>query len=175
MGAHFGFYTLIAAIRVGPKGIVLSFGPNTYNFRVLRLNVLINRLRKAKLFKVALADRSGIAYLGIPRGRMTGENILVVEPAQAKCGEYVQLERFDNLIENLGISEVDVVKIDVEDSEYLVLEGFGEYLNRCKHIILEIHPEKIIKLRTNPKTLYRLLKRRGFNLHLLDSKHEWYP
>ncbi len=175
VGAHFGFYTLIAAVRVGPKGFVFSFKPSSFNFRVLKLNILLNKLKNVRIFKVALSDKGGRACLGIPKGRMSGEDTLAIEPTQAERGEYVKMKRFDEIARQLSINKIDVVKVDVEGAEYLVLKGFDRYLDKCKHIILEVHPEKMIKLRSNPRSLYQLLEERGFSLYLLDSKHGIMP
>lgn len=37
VGAHYGFYTLLAAKKAGDEGTVLSFEPSKENFRVLKL------------------------------------------------------------------------------------------------------------------------------------------
>ncbi|AEM38544.1 methyltransferase FkbM family [Pyrolobus fumarii 1A] len=170
VGAHFGFYTLIAAAKVGKSGLVMAFEPSKTNFRVLRVNILANRLTNVKLYKVALADENGRAVLGVPRGRLSGENTLAVNPSQAEQLEVVEVRRFDEIAEEEGISKVDVVKIDVEGAEYKVLKGFGNYLDTCKYIILEVHPSQMVKLGTSPKELYALLNRHGYNLYWLDKK-----
>jgi hypothetical protein len=36
VGAHYGFYTLIAASRVGPRGLVLAFEPSKLNLKVFK-------------------------------------------------------------------------------------------------------------------------------------------
>jgi hypothetical protein len=42
LGAHVGYYTLLAARRVGPEGRVFAFEPNPDNFRLLVKNIESN-------------------------------------------------------------------------------------------------------------------------------------
>jgi FkbM family methyltransferase len=46
--------------------------------------------------------------------------------------------RFDDISKHIGLSTVDLVKIDVEGHTHEVLEGFGESLRRTKAIQLEL-------------------------------------
>ena len=47
------------------------------------------------------------------------------------------------MLKKLNVTEVDILKIDVEGAEPEVIEGASEYLlnGRFKHIILEWNPE----------------------------------
>jgi len=51
--------------------------------------------------------------------------------------EYVNMIRLDEYIEENNITTFDFIKIDVEGSEYLVLDGLGKYLDKFKFIQIE--------------------------------------
>ena len=73
------------------------------------------------------------------------------------------------LIDELGVAEVDYVKMDIEGAEKEVLAAAGSWLPRVRSIKVEVHPEKA-------STLYPLgnciddLERHGFACSL-DTRH----
>ncbi len=60
VGAHFGFYTVMMARRVGPTGGVYAFEPEPGSFAKLACHIRLNGLEDhCKVFPVALSDRAG--------------------------------------------------------------------------------------------------------------------
>jgi FkbM family methyltransferase len=55
----------------------------------------------------------------------------------------VQTTTLDSELDRLGISSVDVLKIDIEGHETAAIEGMNVALadRRIRHILLEVHPE----------------------------------
>lgn len=104
---------------------------------MLKLNVALNRLRNVELLNIGLWDRDAEAHMGIPRGRVSGENTLAMDVKQSDRVEIVKLVRFDTIAKEMNIDVVDFVKIDVEDAEFHVIKGFGPYLDKCKYILLK--------------------------------------
>lgn len=51
--------------------------------------------------------------------------------------EMVDMIRLDDYINENGIKNLDFIKIDVEGSEYLVLDGMGDYIDKFKFIQVE--------------------------------------
>jgi FkbM family methyltransferase len=80
----------------------------------------------------------------------------------------IETFRFDIIAEQLGVAEIDFVKIDVQGFEYEVLEGFGKRLDDILCIELEAHLSSIYK---NEKTLFHIneyLSSKGFFLRHLE-------
>jgi len=170
VGAHYGFYTLLAAVRVSSSGKVLAFEPSKENFRVLKLNIALNKLRNVEPLNVGLWDRETKAYIGIPRGGASGENTLAIDVKRSDRVETAKLLRFDTLAREMNVDVIDLVKIDVEGAEFHVIKGFGSYLEKCKYILLEVHPQHMAKLGSSPMAMYNYLKKMGFQVYLLG---EW--
>src|SRR5882762_8210273 len=61
VGANIGFYTIWAALRVGPEGRVFSFEPNPLATAFLERNIELNELRNVNLYHVALGGSDGMA------------------------------------------------------------------------------------------------------------------
>lgn len=59
VGAHVGFYTLLAARAVGPSGRVVAFEPVPRNLRYLRRHIALNHITNADVLDVAVGDVAG--------------------------------------------------------------------------------------------------------------------
>ena len=76
IGAHHGFYTLLASKCVGPTGSVIAFEPSPRERKALRLNVRLNRCKNVSIQGLALGDEETQADLFLVEGRQTGCNSL---------------------------------------------------------------------------------------------------
>lgn len=168
VGAHYGFYTVLAAHRVGPRGRVFSFEPSSYNFRVLSLNVWLNGYDNVRLFNCALGDRKEVARLGIPRGARSGDNTIAIGN-NAIHVEAINVTRFDSVMKEANVGGIDLVKVDVEGAEFMVLGGFGKFLGTTKFMIIEVHPQRMRALGTYVESLYALLGKSRFRTFLIHG------
>ena len=65
IGAHIGWYSLLASRRVGKEGIVYAFEPEPISFNILVKNIKLNDITNIVPIKKALSDSSGIQLLYI--------------------------------------------------------------------------------------------------------------
>lgn len=121
IGAAAGYYTLLAARLVGPRGRVIAFEPNPTNLRYLRAHIERNRLPFVAVHPLALADHNGTARFG--GGTGTGTDRL-----HDRGAIEVAVRRLDDLAETEPLAPQHL-KIDVEGAELAVLRG-GEKLIR---------------------------------------------
>src|SRR5256885_2002345 len=63
VGAHIGFYTLIASRLVGPMGAVHAFEPFEPNLMRLRASVVLNSAKNVTVHGVAISDHVGQSML----------------------------------------------------------------------------------------------------------------
>jgi FkbM family methyltransferase len=138
-GANDGLYTLFAARALGPEGLVLSFEPSAREFSRLERNVALNGFTNVSLFCAALADRDGEAGLRIAGHEHEGQNTLgdfVHQGISAVRTERVSTRSLDSMALELGLSRLDVIKLDVEGAEARVVEGALDSLRRFRPVIL---------------------------------------
>lgn len=138
IGAHHGFYTLLASLRVGPRGRVVAFEPSPRERRLLWQHLRLNRCRNVSVESFALGSQPTEAELFLVEGRETGCNSLrppsVNELTRAIR---VPVQTLDNFLRQGGIGHVDFIKMDVEGAELEVLRGATELLNgRERPVIL---------------------------------------
>jgi hypothetical protein len=63
LGAHIGYFSLVAGRLVGPRGLVLAFEPDPRNFELLLANVWRNGLANVVRFPWAVGEASCFASL----------------------------------------------------------------------------------------------------------------
>jgi FkbM family methyltransferase len=148
IGAHHGFYTLLASRKVGPQGRVLAVEASPRERERLGAHLRINGCKNVEIDARALGEIEGDAELYLVHGSQNGCNSLrkpqVSEPTEAIP---IHVERLDSVLRDHRITAVDFVKLDVEGSELAVLKGASELLrNRPRPAILA----EVQDVRTNP-------------------------
>jgi FkbM family methyltransferase len=127
LGAHIGYYTLLAAGLIGPRGRVFAFEPHPRNAWYLRQHVRMNRCGNVEVVEQAAYDRTGAERFdpgsGTGTGRVTRSGAISVRAV-----------RLDDFVAERGVIPT-VVKIDVEGGERAVLDGGAEVLRRCRPVI----------------------------------------
>jgi FkbM family methyltransferase len=123
VGAHVGFYTLLASDLVGPVGKVFAFEPVPENLSCLREHIRINGVHNVSVFESAVAERSGWEYFERGTSSSTGR-------IYANGSLRVRAVSLDALRAQSGISGPDVIKIDVEGAEYRVLCGARDLIGK---------------------------------------------
>lgn len=139
IGGNVGFYTILAARLVGPKGSVVAFEPEAMNFSRLQANVLLNDLHNVIACPFALSDHIGSASLQL-QSHNAGEGAhALVDGAQD--GTTVFLLTLDSAIKIFDLPPPNHVKIDVETHEEPVLAGMTETLTslNLRTVALEAH------------------------------------
>lgn len=131
IGAHHGFYTLLASKKVGPFGRVLAFEPSPRERKRLYRHVKLNLCKNVKVWDCALGRARGTAGLFVVDGSETGCNSLRRPNASGATKTLsVSVSSLDECLEQEGIEHVDFVKLDVEGGEIEVLSGATRLLDR---------------------------------------------
>lgn len=169
IGANFGYYTLLGAQAVGPRGQVYSFECNPRLYKLLRRSVMVNGLSAiAKTFPHAVADKRGKTTLTFDLEFSGGGTTLDVRHASEWTRESVEIESCP--LDELVPADVapDVLKIDVEGAEPLVLAGARRILDnrRLQLVIVEFYAPSIART-LPPLEFLQSLASQGFVLQTL--------
>jgi FkbM family methyltransferase len=138
VGAHVGFYTLMAAKRVGPEGRVFSFEPDPDTCRRLVRNVRANAglAPKIRVFESAVSDREGVAQIYRTTPGNMGANTLT--PGGGAPAMPVVTTTLDRMFADESIDPGRaLVKIDAEGGELIALRGFqGTLSGKAKPVLV---------------------------------------
>ena len=130
-GAHHGLYTLLASKRVRWHGRVIAVEPSPRECARLEKHLRLNRCSNTDLVACALGEDPGEMDLYLVDGVQDWCNSLrppaVDEPVRTIR---VSVRRLDDVLEKLGVSKVDFLKLDVEGAELSVLYGAMKLLHR---------------------------------------------
>jgi len=130
VGAHVGYYTVMAARRVSPGGLVLAFEPSPRNYELLLANVWRNGLTNVACFPWAVSDQPGFIDLFLDE-RNTGDN-RIFRSARHGPAVHVRAVALDALPSIRP--PIDVVKIDVQGAEEAAIAGMNGLLARSPSV-----------------------------------------
>lgn len=156
VGAYVGIYTLRSAKKVGDNGRVYAFEPNPSPFIHLVSNVKINRIRNVSCFFTALGDRIGkTCFYTFDEKNINLESSSLFKSHLKKWNKgftktEVNMTTLDNVVKQLGLSRIDIAKIDVEGAEEIVLRGAKNTLSDgiIDKLIVEAHEYDIPSKKT---------------------------
>ena len=126
VGAHVGAFALGAAKKAS-RGRVVAFEPHPGNFQLLLRNIKLNRLTNVVPIKACCGSVSGKAGLSI--GPWSATHALTTKTDSSGVIE-VTVRTLDEVVNELKLPYVSVIKIDAEGSELEVLKGAQLILTR---------------------------------------------
>lgn len=144
VGAHFGYFTLLASRLVGPSGHVVAIEPMPHTYKLLQENISINELGNVYAVNIAASNKAHTVVFrdfGIIHSSLnTSSTARGIMLARERRGTEVRVnaDTLDSILSNLGIDRVDMIKIDAESSEAEVLVGL-------EHMLVENSPTLIVE------------------------------
>jgi FkbM family methyltransferase len=134
IGANIGYVSLSLAKRVGSNGRVIAFEPVPRNADSLRQNIENNRITNVQLLEVAASDRCGEAVIRMAENLSTAS--LVWHRNDRSATELtIKTVLIDQMVEAGDLRLPTFVKIDVEGSEGLVLQGMRRTIVAAKPVV----------------------------------------
>lgn len=133
IGANIGVHTLRMARAVGEKGTVISCEPLPYLQNKLRRNVQLNRMEDiVHILPVAVSDQPG-------ETRMSGsaESFNQGTGRMDASGEtLVNVTTGDAILNELNITRLDLIKIDIEGYEMKAIRGMENSIRKFRPRLL---------------------------------------
>jgi FkbM family methyltransferase len=191
IGGHVGYYTRMASRLVGANGRVIAFEPHPRNVATLRQNTA--HLNNVTILQVALAEQEGTAELydylmmsasgslhydekirDVQRAQMSDMDIAPRAKDFQPQKFTVRTARVDDLLAELAIERVDVIKMDIEGAEMGALRGMQQTIARSPRLslIMEYNPLGLQAFDNDPVSALQEVLNMGFRtLHILESDH----
>lgn len=146
VGAHVGYFSVLAALG-NPAGRVLAFEPLPPVLDRLKRNVSLNGLTNVSCHQLALGRQAGRAdFFHVPHAIPSSSSLSrsfmesIVAEKHLVTSE-VEVATLDDFLDGQGVTGVDLVKIDTEQTEDDVIGGMVRTMARDRPaIVCEILP-----------------------------------
>jgi len=165
IGAHIGYYTLLMAQAVGPKGHVYAFEPDQSVLRLLRKNVEVNEYETiVTIMPKAVSSHSGKAKFH--------KSSLYAEVFNSTKAVSVDTISLDGFFSAEGYPRIDIIKMDIEGAEEAALEGMNGLSKRNPQLklIVEFNPSRMRRTGAKRKEFFDKLQKLGFNrFYMIDD------
>lgn len=166
IGAHIGYYSRIAAKRVGRAGVVYAFEADPENFALLKKNT--RHFTNVKLCPLALSDRTGTIDFYHYDDKSGAHSTLPNVPLDFKKRKLtVPSSDLDSFLAHEGVRRVDVIKMDIEGGETAALCGMARTLSRTKVLVTEFAPAWIEATRSTAVEFLQMIESCGFIIHAI--------
>lgn len=173
VGAHVGYYTLLASKLVGARGRVYAFEPLPANLEFLEHHLKLNQITNVTVVPAAVSDATGLGRFNLASSRAMGhlaqsESKYATRPLQvdaraADCELQVKTISLDDWTSRTERPLPRVIKMDIEGAELQALHGAAELLRRAFPTLL---------IATHGKTLHQacqsFLSRLGYGVEILE-------
>ncbi|MCB1702033.1 MAG: FkbM family methyltransferase [Pseudomonadales bacterium] len=169
VGANIGYYSVLAASRVGVEGAVLAFEPDPGNFRLLAENLQLNDCAGVvTAFEAGLADKTRPGQLYLSEDNAGDHQIFAAAAGRRELP--ITLYHGADFL-RARLSRLDLLKVDVQGAEYAVMSGLIPLLldlPRLPRIILELTPLSLRQAGSSGRALIELLATLGQPLWIID-------
>ena len=138
VGANLGYFTLLMAGLVGPKGRVLSFEPNPRMYTRLEASLMLSGIGDRVDFHpnvLGATDGEEINLL-IPIDHPGGTHITALTPDNSSAFITAHMKRLDGVP---GALDATLVKIDAEGAEESIWQGMTAMIagTKLRYVIIE--------------------------------------
>lgn len=161
-GSYLGGFTFYAAKKVGQTGKVIAFEPDPKNFEILKKRVKSSNLKNIILVNKALGNN-------IKEIELESDNHFssIVIKTLKKPTFKVQQTTLDNEMENLRISKVDFIKMNIEGAEIDTIKGAKKTLLNTNHLAISCH---VVEGKNTAVIIKPMLEESGFRVKVLKRK-----
>lgn len=174
VGANIGWYSLLAARRIGPAGRVIAVEPRPDSAARLGMSAGENGLSNIVVHQVAAGAATGRMKIGALVGghNAGGTWLLTTDRLLQQTSVGHQLFDVDvRRLDDLAIGRCDLMKLDIEGAEYLMLQGAVATIERCRPVILsEINAEVLRQVsQVSVADYLQLLRQHGYRPHEITA------
>lgn len=140
VGANIGIITIPLAKKVGTEGYVLALEAHSMLFYMLCGNIALNNLVQVQVSNRAVSDKTGSLFYFPHFDFSKTSNFGGMALTDSLNAKDTKGKIYDNpvtaiAVDDLGISNPKLIKIDVEGMEPMVLNGLRETIQRSKPIL----------------------------------------
>jgi len=167
LGANEGYFSVKASTLVGVHGTVVAVEPQSRLLPVLHDNFARNQCLNVRLVRCVLSDKTGVLRLSLAAATNNGSSSLLRGTKYRVPTEEVQSFTLADFFNRVGLERCDLMKVDIEGSEYDVLMAAAQVLRSgiIRNIALEFHPSKFEQRGVTTDELHQHLIECGYRVN----------
>ena len=174
IGGAYGRYALPLSRLVGKTGMIYSFEPGYYSYKVISFILKFSGLKNVVIIKKALSNCSGQIKLISPikRSGKVGASLSYISESENKDAvcELVPMTTLDSFCSENDIKEVSFIKCDTEGSEFLIYQGAGKIIADQKPTILsEVDTNNLNRYHHTVKDLEEFFFKKNYRIFVLEA------
>lgn len=166
VGAQIGVFSVYAAHHA-KKGKIYAFEPMSENFKMLKENTNLNKLKNITNINCALSDKNGKESLFIDDLNTGGHSFFNDKKSWSKNKIIVKSMNLDSFFNKYKIKKIDFLKMDCEGAEYKIFFGASKKtLEKIKKISMEYHN---LDEKKNVHKLKKYLEKNNFEVQYITK------
>ncbi len=172
VGAHTGFFSLIAAMLVRPSKSVIAFEPDPEVAMTLRENIARNGITQVKIVETGVWSFVGSLKFSRASQFSNQTQGYIVGSSEHAKGESVSISviTLDEFVMACNEQSPDFIKLDVEGGEWEALKGAQRLLREVRpDLFCEIHDRSMVG------RIKVFLSEIGYVVEVWDPIHPRYP
>ncbi|CAN5507047.1 hypothetical protein BH10BAC1_BH10BAC1_07690 [soil metagenome] len=161
IGANIGQTAMTFAKLGGENSMIYGFEPDPVNFLIAKENLKQNKFKNIHYFNVGLGSKKEELSLKINSPQNRGGNR--IDRNRSEESFTIKIESLDDLIAQLNIENVNLIKIDVEGFEKEVLEGAIKTIKKFSPtLFIEIDDRNLQEQETSARELVDYISSLGY-------------
>lgn len=162
-GAYQGFFTVYASKKAGKRGKVFSFEPIPWNFRILKKNVLNNKLHNTILVNAGLYNFDGKIRFWAKGGSSRVDNNGNITLKVVTIDSFLKKRRVE-------AEKINFVKMDIEGAEIAAVKGATKLIKKG-NAFWAIASYHMINGKPTFKFIEKFFEKYGYNVLTQNKDH----
>ena len=177
IGAHVGYFSMLASQLVGPTGAVYSFEPEISNYSHLLEHIEVNGVSNVRPMHMAVGAAPAIAEFFVNADNDGGHALWEVgrhpfneRSRQSPVTRKVFVTSLDHIFEGRDMRTLKAIKIDAEGAEFAILVGARELLRRHRvpFIVAEINRFGLESMGASERVVRETMTALGYETYLFQ-------
>ena len=162
VGANIGS-TVLQFAQKSKNGFVYGFEPDKLNYQRAMENISLNSFPNIKVYNFGIGDQDYKLKLYQVNELNPGMNRILTTTDNEFPYSEIEIKILDTIVSNLLISQIDIIKIDVEGYEYHVLKGAQNTIRTyMPYLFIELDDNNLKEQESSATELIELLKSYGY-------------
>lgn len=176
IGANIGYFSLLAASRVGPTGRVVAVEASAEVSRRLSEHSDLNGYGTViRLVNAAISDKRETLHFVLASSRNIGANSIVPYDGPAESSFEMTAQPLGELLRPEELRSARVIKVDVEGAEGAVVRGMAGLLSQLRpdaEVAIEVSPDRMAALGEDAEDLMATFLHHGFHPYRLVNSYD---